>query len=46
LEWDFTEADIDKVFEEVDMYYPVVYAKEYYERVNTCIKVQEKKLLK
>lgn len=46
LEWSFTEMDIAAVFLEIEQYYPLVYAIEFRERVETCIKIQKKKLLK
>ena len=44
LEWSFAEGDLAAVFENVDAYYPEVLAAEFRERVETCVKVQGKKL--
>lgn len=46
LEWSFTEKDVAAVFTEIEQYYPMVYVVEFRERVETCIKTQQKKLLK
>ena len=46
LEWNFTEKDIAAVCAEFERYYPVVYAAEFRERVETCIKIQQKNLMK
>ena len=46
LQWDFKKEDIDKVFEKIEGYYPQIYVADFRERVESCIKVQQKKLLK
>lgn len=46
LEWDFTEADIEKEFKEADDCYSKAYAAEFRDRIKTCIRIQQKKLLK
>lgn len=46
LKWDFTGVDIQKAFEEIDRYYPKIYVAEFRDRIETCIKVQQKKLMR